>query len=431
MQNNMDNQMNRIREHKIGSLELPDNHIHPYYDGFAISNLPDSIATWLGVPRIDGHTLNDDLHNQLADDTEHIILLVMDGLGLNWLRDFLEHDPIELPGIASWQRLMQDGQLFALTSVVPSTTSAALTSLWTGKTPLEHGIVGFEMWLKEYGMIANMIHHSPASYNHDNGSLIKTGFDPQTFLPVPLIGKHLSGKGIKSFAFQPSSITHSGLSQMLLQGVKMFPYRTQSDLWVSLQQHVEKRQHLKTYTYIYCSELDTLAHMHGPQDERLHLEFSNTSMMIERFVSKQRKTSNGRTLFLMVADHGQIKTPKVDHYHLTQHPELKDMLVMQPSGENRFSYLFERNGSLSDIESYIKRTWSDKFTLHLAEEIISSGLLGNGKPHPAIKDRLGDLVLIPNENNYLWWAEKENPLLGRHGGLSADEMLVPIFAMMI
>jgi hypothetical protein len=30
---------------------------------------------------------------------------------------------------------------------------------------------------------------------------------------------------------------------------------------------------------------------------------------------------------------------------------------------------------------------------------------------------------------YLWWADKENPLIGRHGGLSADEMIVPLLSV--
>jgi hypothetical protein len=29
---------------------------------------------------------------------------------------------------------------------------------------------------------------------------------------------------------------------------------------------------------------------------------------------------------------------------------------------------------------------------------------------------------------YLWWAPKENVLIGRHGGVSPEEMLVPFLA---
>ena len=431
MQNNLNDDLKTIQAHKLALLDSDQDFIYPFYEGNAISNLPDSIATWLGAPRSNGGILNNDLHNSLAGDFEHIILLVMDGLGLNWFNAFLQKDPLEYSGVASWQRILQEGTLHALTSVMPSTTAAALTSLWTGKAPQEHGIIGYEMWLKEYGMIANMIHHSPASYANDNGSLSSAGFDPETFLPVTPIGKHLSAKKIRPFAFQPASIMRSGLSQMILQGAKVYAYRTQSDLWISLQKHVEERRHLNTYTYVYCSELDTLAHRYGPNDDRLFLEFSTTSTMIERFINRVRKKSNGKVLFLMVADHGQIETPKDDRFHLENHPKFKDMLVMQPSGENRFSYIFPRSGCIADVKQYIQNTWEKDFTLLSQERILQSGLLGNGPEHPEITNRLGDLVLLPNRNNYLWSAAKENPLLGRHGGLSPDEMLVPFFATTI
>jgi hypothetical protein len=56
-------------------------------------------------------------------------------------------------------------------------------------------------------------------------------------------------------------------------------------------------------------------------------------------------------------------------------------------------------------------------------------LFGPGEAHPRLYERLGDLILIPHRNAYLWWADKENILLGRHGGLHPDEMLVPFLAV--
>jgi hypothetical protein len=42
---------------------------------------------------------------------------------------------------------------------------------------------------------------------------------------------------------------------------------------------------------------------------------------------------------------------------------------------------------------------------------------------------VGSHIVFPENNAYWWWVNKENHLLGRHGGLSRDEMLVPFFAM--
>jgi hypothetical protein len=45
-----------------------------------------------------------------------------------------------------------------------------------------------------------------------------------------------------------------------------------------------------------------------------------------------------------------------------------------------------------------------------------------------LSDRIGDLIAIAADDAYLWWSAGKDFLLGRHGGLGADEMLVPFLA---
>jgi hypothetical protein len=59
---------------------------------------------------------------------------------------------------------------------------------------------------------------------------------------------------------------------------------------------------------------------------------------------------------------------------------------------------------------------------------VEAGLFGGGRRHPRLLDRLGDLLVVSLGDAYLWWGVDENPILGRHGGLSEDEMLVPFLA---
>ena len=40
---------------------------------------------------------------------------------------------------------------------------------------------------------------------------------------------------------------------------------------------------------------------------------------------------------------------------------------------------------------------------------------------------MGDWLVIPQSNGYFWWdSRKENTMLGRHGGFSPEEMLIPL-----
>jgi predicted AlkP superfamily pyrophosphatase or phosphodiesterase len=320
--------------------------------------------------------------------------------------------------------------LLPLTSVVPSTTATALTSLWTGRTPAEHGVLGYEMWLKEYSLSANMILHSPAFFQGDVGSLGKSGFNPLTFLPVPTLGPHLAAHGIPTYAFQHFAIAFSGLSSMLFPSVNVRPYRTASDLWVSLPAHLQAHAGERAFTYIYWDELDELSHRFGPNDVRVELEFANFTSLVEHFLNTMIG-SRGETLLLVTADHGHIHTPKSPRFELRNHPELTSSLHMLPSGESRFAYLYIKPGCEGKVREYLERALPEQFIMLASEAVVQSGLLGGGRPHPGLADRTGDYVLIAQEAAYLWWANKENFMLGRHGGLSTIEMQIPLFGVVI
>ena len=66
-------------------------------------------------------------------------------------------------------------------------------------------------------------------------------------------------------------------------------------------------------------------------------------------------------------------------------------------------------------------------------EVLRSGVLGPGKPHPALKNRLGDYVLFAAPGHaFLYPAALSGdkaPKYGNHGGLSADELDVPLFVV--
>ena len=320
-------------------------------------------------------------------------------------------------------------QAAPLTSVTPSTTCAALTSIWTGKSPAEHGIVGYEQWLKEYGMVANMITHAPFSFEGQVGSLRHAGFAPTEFLSSATLGSHLTQAGVGSYALQPSSLLGSGPSEMFLPNVTRIGYHSTSDLCVSLRQLIEATPNEKMFVYAYWSEVDTLSHRYGPDDERVLYEFADLSLAIQNLLfAKLSTTLRKGTLFMMAADHGQIHTEQDPHYDLRNHPNLSRRLHMQPTGENRLIYLFIKPGQIEAVREYIERTWPNQFAILDSAYAIDTGLFGSGTVSPRLFERVGDVVLAARGSAYLWWGVKENPLVGRHGGLTPDEMLVPLLA---
>jgi hypothetical protein len=132
---------------------------------------------------------------------------------------------------------------------------------------------------------------------------------------------------------------------------------------------------------------------------------------------------------ILTADHGQITTPNpAPQYLLAEHRYLTDRLHMLPSGENRLAFLYVKPGEIQAVSDYIYATWPDQFLLLESEVAARKGLFGSGQLHPRLFDRIGDLIAIARKDAYFWWGNKANPLIGRHGGMHPEEMLVPFLA---
>jgi hypothetical protein len=417
----------QINAYRLPGLSLSPDFIHPDYLGGSILNIPSTICKFLGAGLLGTAPLRPDLTVATDDNIRRLILVLVDALSLDRLQRWMSDGTAPV-----WARLAEQGRLAAITSISPSTTSAALTSLWTGRSPAEHGIVGYELWLKEYGVVSNMIAHSPMSFGNDAGSLVKAGFNPEQFLNMPTIGPHLVASGVRSFALQHRSILHSGLSQMYFKDVSLHGFSTPSELWVNLRHLMESNPRQKQFFWVYTGQIDHLSHYYHPDDERVAAEFADFSWTFEQqFLDKLSPALRQGTLVLLTADHGMIATEKSARYDLRNHPDLTRLLHILPTGENRLMYLFIRPGQTDGVRSYFDRIWPGQFSFIHPDEAVDKGLFGPGTPHPRLTDRLGDLIAIAHNDAYLWWAEKENPLVGRHGGLSAEEMIVPLLSAVL
>lgn len=416
----------QLYQRRLTGLNLAADFVHPAYSGYSILNIPSSICHWLGAPPIAAEPLGDTILHQIDEaGIQRVVLVIIDALALERLQRWQTDGTAPL-----WGESLQSGILAPLTSITPSTTSAAITSLWSGRSPSEHGLTGYEMWFKEFGVSGNTITHSVMSFPNDPGGLERAGFKAEEALPFPALGTHLAAHGVETAVFQPASIVHSGLSRTILKDIKIKRYYTASDLWVNLRNWLETRSKGRSYAYVYWPELDTLSHVYGPDDERTAAEFGQFSAACERlFLHRLSPAQRQGTLLILTADHGMVMTHPDPYYDLSNHPGLLRRLHLKPTGENRLVYLHIRPGQTEAVREYIERTWPNQFQQIDSAYAVETGLFGSGTPHPGLLDRVGDLILAAKGNAYLWWANKENRVYGRHGGLGAQEMLVPFLAV--
>ena len=414
--------LNILQENRYKDLQLGSEYVYPAYEGNSILNIPSSICRMFNIPQIGAPSISADyLSSFTKKSPKRVLLILMDALSLTRFQKWVGEKKLPV-----WEKLIKNGQLFPLTSIVPSTTTTAMTTLWSGKAAAQHGVAGYELWLKEYGVVANMITQSPITYKNDGGSLEKAGFDPDNCLPVKTLGTHLKENGVQAHAFHHYSIAYSGLSRSYLRDAEMHSFSSAADLWVSLRELISTHLNEKLYLWTYWSGVDGLGHRHGPQNERVEAEFISFSDSFEKFfVNKLSPQEREDTLVILTADHGMVYTAKKTEFDLRYHPEFLDMLHIRPTGESRFTFLFVKPGCKEKVKEYVEKTWPDQFFVRETHEILESGLMGSEDHWPGIEDRTGDLILLARGDAFLWWSDKENPLLGRHGGLTPDEMLVP------
>lgn len=412
----------RLRLHRIAGIPSGPDMVFPAYHGLSILNLPSSVSRWLGGFDLPHPALDLPILEPMAEGCQQVICVLVDALSLDRFRRWFDNL------IPALDPASERSFLGALTSVVPSTTSAALTSLWTGHSPGEHGILGYELLLREYGLVANMITHAPMTFEGSNGLLYRAGFRPESALPVPTWGPQLRQHGITAHAFLANSILHSGLSRMHYEDVQVHGFGAPSDLWIAVRELAESPIEHRRLIWVYYGDVDGLSHHYGPDSEQARAEFvSFMRTMYEQFIEPFDGDARRPTLLMLLSDHGQISTPLNPHYEIRNHPTLIRRLHILPTGENRLAYLYSRPGQVEALQEYFERTWPGSFSLYPSSLLLEVGLFGPGKPCGAALARIGDLTAVSHGDAYLWWAMKENPLLGRHGGLHAEEMLVPLY----
>jgi len=314
--------------------------------------------------------------------------------------------------------------------VFPSTTTAATTTFATGQPPAAHGMLGYELFLREFSRTANMILLS-AHRSKRAGELQALGLNYDTFIPVPSVAQRLADEGIPTHVLLPSDIRDSGLSRLQYRGATIHPYFTPADMWVGLR-HLLISGPREAFISAYWPGVDTIDHLRGPDTEMHAAEIRNLAYSLGReLLDGLPNGARAKTLLVISADHGQMRSRPEDIVDIAGHPEIARRLQFDPTGEARTAYLFARQGEKAGLIGSLRETLAEQFSAWDSDEVFASGLFGIGEPMAEARARLGDVVLA-GRKTYSLYAQGVHPLTdkmpGRHGSLSPVEMLTPWLA---
>jgi predicted AlkP superfamily pyrophosphatase or phosphodiesterase len=323
-----------------------------------------------------------------------IVVLVLDGLGWQQLRDREALAPTLAEGVGR-----------SITSVAPSTTACALTSLVTGMPPSEHGVVGYRVAYD--GEILNILQWTLA------GADARTRVPARKFQPCPVF----PGAPAPVAVVTRSDYGVTGFSAAHLGDAVLHSWHTPAGLLTGVRDLVGAGER---FVYAYYEGIDKVAHARG-----LGAYYDDELRYVDRMVGDVLGVLPPGAVLVVTADHGQVDVGSAVE---VLGGEVMDGVTLM-SGEGRFRWLHVRQGAVDAVAEAAKEAFGDVAWVLTKDEMVEEGWLG-GVPSATVSSRLGDVLLAPfTPTAFLDPADTgELRLMARHGSLTPDEMLIPLLS---
>jgi predicted AlkP superfamily pyrophosphatase or phosphodiesterase len=418
-----------------------ETYVRPDFAGRGLANVAPTIlrllapsAEPLDLPALDPAILPESMTHGIKT----VVLLVADGLGhLQLQREIAAGNAPNLAELISQAGSSGDTIAYSpITSVFPTTTVAALGSVNSGVAPSEHGLLSYTLYLPEFDMVADMIRWGPVSRRVTFADP-EFGCEPEAFFWAETMYARLQAAGVqRTFAINPNYFAGTALTRMLHQGATYRGYISTSSLEPIVSRLLAETDET-TYIYAYWPTVDTIAHIVGPLTPEHSSEVAAFDFQVGRLV--KHLPHRGDTLVLLTADHGHVDTTPEQNVAFAEHAELLAMLRVLPAGERRAVYLYPKPGATEQVLSYSRERLHEVATAILRDEAVKLGLFGPGLLSERAAGRIGEVLLLPRGNLQLVspvetadGAAPPRPapaFRGLHGGLRADEALVPFLAI--
>lgn len=292
----------------------------------------------------------------------------------------------------------------------PSTTATNLAYLGTGREGGQTGMLGYTVRDHD-GRVLNLV-----SWNRD--------VDPRTWQPVPTVFEQLTAAGRLAVSVGPWKFAESGLTLAALRGSEYSPAQSLADRVDSALSHLRDPE--VDLVYLYWGEVDSAGHQHGWRSQRWAEELRATDSELERLA---RRVPPG-TLLVITADHGMVDVPLADRTDVAGHDALAhdvDLLA----GEPRALHLYTRPAQAGAVARRWRQVLGDRAEVLEREEVVATGLVG--PVAPAMRRVLGDVLVIGRGTHAVLDTrnrpEAGSPMIGMHGGLTAEETTVPLIVL--
>jgi len=259
-------------------------------------------------------------------------------------------------------------------SVFPTITVTVLTTIFTATPPGVHGIMGWRIFDREKGRILNLL---------------------EDHVEMPKMNTYLSEKDvIVAPALRPSMRLFKSV------GSRIIPYFSPWDA-VTQTYEVAKRDE-PNFIFLYLPFVDATSHHFGPNSPhtmRVAREVYSLAENLARDLSDKYST-------VITADHGHVEVEGIVNIG----KDILDVSVLPPYGDHRNLMFISKKDMREHLSKYGLLTCD-------REKLIK---LTGGENVP-------DYAGVPEDNKlYMYWDDEEKYHKGSHGGMSKEEIEIPL-----
>jgi predicted AlkP superfamily pyrophosphatase or phosphodiesterase len=353
----------------------------------SIMNVSNSILKFYNVEtKYNGIDILDKI---LKEDYNHVIYILLDGMGSNIVNKLLH----KTDGLRRYMRK-------EITSVFPPTTVAATDAVISGVPPISNGHLGWVQYFPEEDV--NMVVFQQRD-QYDENNIIKEDLREKYISFERMYQKiGTSNPDVNSSEIFPSFIEG---------GAETFNEQVDRVL-------LKTKNNDKSFTYIYWVQPDLYEHEFGIYSDEVKTVLKELNEGFEDLI----ENIDDDTIVICIADHGLTN---VEPIKLREYPDIMDALVRLPSIEPRAMNFFVKNDKLDTFKDIFNSHFKDKYVLYTKEEIFETKLFGEGIKHNMVDKFLGDFIAIAIDK-YMFSLNDDKVYKAHHAGLLPDEMMVPL-----
>lgn len=319
-----------------------------------------------------------------------------------------------------------------ITSVFPSITSAALTSIYQAQPPGRHGLAGHHIWKNMPGALLDALRMQVLGAS---APLEASGFDVNLWKREPgLLDLDEAYSGIEAIQLLPQGIVGTGLSHFAYGKLPLSGYAHEVEAFAKAARLLPQMR--TGWVGIYTPTIDTLAHHWSGANSEVGLCLRWLEDCLKWLAQQLPPEIRRDTAVIVATDHG--------HADVKQHVDL-DSEKLQWLQQNtravghsgRVLHIYGPT-SENDVKAWLAQLVGDAGHVFNFDDVSALAGVDTGADQAwreFARESLGDIVVVLRDGHNWRRPQKTPPtdpaptqLVSQHGGLSWNEMVVPFIA---